>query len=314
MQYPDRSRLLAPFLVAALLLTLLVASPARAATDLQIVDFSAGNLSAADEEQISAGLIRVFSSDLSYLGPLQLDSQTKGVFSRLHWLQGMQVDQPEGPNAGLIYLNTLGHSMTFTVLDPAAEGYDVIIEQSMKGTISVSQAADPLVEARLQLMLARIDIGDGNGLQVYPEPATGNAVVRVNSPLPPALSQVSVDESEAFVVPGDFVGDRTFTVEFNSAPSPALSTVFGNFGAGESIHQFGVSSPLGQLQFGDFGIDSAKGHSVLVRVVSRNPLPGDTDGDGVSDDIDNCALTPNPLQEDTDNDGVGDLCSPPFGC
>ena len=34
----------------------------------------------------------------------------------------------------------------------------------------------------------------------------------------------------------------------------------------------------------------------------------DDDGDGVSDDTDNCPLTINPDQEDFDGDGAGDLC------
>jgi hypothetical protein len=34
----------------------------------------------------------------------------------------------------------------------------------------------------------------------------------------------------------------------------------------------------------------------------------DTDGDGITDDHDNCVFTPNPNQEDADHDGVGDVC------
>ena len=35
---------------------------------------------------------------------------------------------------------------------------------------------------------------------------------------------------------------------------------------------------------------------------------GDSDGDGVTDDLDNCPSVPNPSQEDGDGDGIGDTC------
>ena len=34
----------------------------------------------------------------------------------------------------------------------------------------------------------------------------------------------------------------------------------------------------------------------------------DSDGDGVADATDNCAITPNPDQADRDGDGIGDVC------
>ncbi len=35
---------------------------------------------------------------------------------------------------------------------------------------------------------------------------------------------------------------------------------------------------------------------------------GDTDGDGVPDDVDNCTNVPNPKQDDTNGDLIGNVC------
>lgn len=39
-----------------------------------------------------------------------------------------------------------------------------------------------------------------------------------------------------------------------------------------------------------------------------NGIEGDTDGDGIEDENDNCVFTPNPDQTDSNNDGIGDAC------
>ena len=50
--------------------------------------------------------------------------------------------------------------------------------------------------------------------------------------------------------------------------------------------------------------------AVVAGGVSALLGPGDTDGDGVDDDVDNCPTVPNPDQTDTDLDGLGNACDP----
>ncbi len=47
-----------------------------------------------------------------------------------------------------------------------------------------------------------------------------------------------------------------------------------------------------------------------VALRAENCAVGDTDFDGVSDDVDNCTLIPNPDQADANGDGIGNLCDP----
>jgi hypothetical protein len=43
-------------------------------------------------------------------------------------------------------------------------------------------------------------------------------------------------------------------------------------------------------------------------VTTTTTVIGDTDGDGILDDVDNCPFNYNPDQEDADGDGIGDVC------
>ncbi|RJG41889.1 chitinase [Motilimonas pumila] len=43
-------------------------------------------------------------------------------------------------------------------------------------------------------------------------------------------------------------------------------------------------------------------------------MPTDSDGDGISDEVDNCPNVANPDQKDTDNNGVGDACETSAEC
>ena len=57
--------------------------------------------------------------------------------------------------------------------------------------------------------------------------------------------------------------------------------------------------------------------TVTITVSSCDPCNGqggDSDGDGVCDNQDNCPNNANPNQADSDNDGIGDACDNSFTC
>jgi|GEM_PF-6538017 len=52
------------------------------------------------------------------------------------------------------------------------------------------------------------------------------------------------------------------------------------------------------------------GNDITGRQVAIEVTLPDTDLDGITDDVDNCVLTPNNAQTDSNGDGVGDACTP----
>jgi hypothetical protein len=54
--------------------------------------------------------------------------------------------------------------------------------------------------------------------------------------------------------------------------------------------------------------DTDEGYVLTIIAVPEAADGPDSDGDGVSDALDNCPMTDLPSQEDNDNDGAGDVC------
>lgn len=118
-------------------------------------------------------------------------------------------------------------------------------------------------------------------------------------------------------------GDKEFTLEFNG------TTV--ELSAGQLYH-FTDVVPQGIASFKITGIDVGESlaptdptafvtglawiddgrpinFTMIPLVVNTDPT-GDTDGDGIADDVDNCPSNANPDQADSDGDGIGNICDP----
>jgi len=137
--------------------------------------------------------------------------------------------------------------------------------------------------------------------------------------------QYFVPESFQFgVVSADFDGDGHLDIASTGAdfgagnPGAKVNIAFGD-GAG-SIRElntiWGLSEfPVG-IAAGDFDgdlkadllvSDFEGSYSVLL---NQAEFSGDSDGDGIPDDRDNCPSLPNPDQTDSDQDQLGDACDP----
>ncbi|MEL6924448.1 MAG: thrombospondin type 3 repeat-containing protein [Bacteroidota bacterium] len=77
-----------------------------------------------------------------------------------------------------------------------------------------------------------------------------------------------------------------------------------------------ISIPAGAA-FNNCGAANLASNVLNVTVSGGDPCAnagGDSDGDGVCDNVDNCVNTPNPGQQDSDGDGIGDACDAPDDC
>jgi hypothetical protein len=88
-------------------------------------------------------------------------------------------------------------------------------------------------------------------------------------------------------------------------------------GDSRNITTFNFDSLTGGLIFNNIQPMNTLGATGRLAGIDYLPVNvvvgGDSDGDGVSDEVDNCPMTTNPDQTDFDGDGIGDVCDAQTG-
>ncbi len=131
---------------------------------------------------------------------------------------------------------------------------------------------------------------------------------------PPVLGFIEdqiVIAGEALVLPIDATDPNTGDVlSFGLIGEPSFCQLLDNDDGTGSVNCFTTAGDEGNYApqvfvFDDAGTPLSDSQVFTLEVVS--PV-GDSDGDGVTDDVDNCINVPNEDQRDTNGDGYGNIC------
>ncbi|MFK8028826.1 MAG: thrombospondin type 3 repeat-containing protein [Gammaproteobacteria bacterium] len=119
--------------------------------------------------------------------------------------------------------------------------------------------------------------------------------------------EVSVGDLGSGVLPGPFAGTSLTTDasgEIVSGSGEISTTVDTGLGDAEVIITLDATNSVWVATTTFFGLgEVSSGTLVFARRI-------DSDGDGVTDTMDNCTLVANPSQLDSNGDGFGNLCDP----
>ena len=194
---------------------------------------------------------------------------------------------------------------------PVQSGSISIPDDSPSGVIVPLEIAQDVMitDVNVRVNVAHTFIGD---VAVKLTSPAGTSVVLLDRPGFPELlfgcnnsnMIITFNDDSAFDPEGHCAGTDPW---FNgiAAPVEALAAFNGESSQGtwNLIVSDNAASDVGIVQ----GWELIVTPSVAV-CTTCGPQPGDSDGDGVSDDIDNCPAVPNPNQQDFDSDGQGDVC------